>query len=132
MMQLYPLFLNLGCYPLLNAHLKGIWKIFCRCQDTICFRCGKAEFYNKKRLAMLNVSNAQRKKRWGVSASCSILLCYFHQVRLIFDRCPNKGNYDVLDGSIITRREVITVARREQLYIFMKHADFGDYEFHLV
>ena len=36
----------------------------------------------------------------------------------------------MLGGIVITWREVITVARREQIYIFMKHEDLGYHELH--
>ena len=49
---------------------------------------------------------------------------------MIYDRYTNKDKHYVLGGISITGREVITVTRREQLYIFMKHADFGDNELH--
>ena len=38
----------------------------------------------------------------------------------------------MLGGIIITRIEVITVNRREQLCIFMKHEDFVDHVFYCV
>ena len=51
---------------------------------------------------------------------------------MIYDRYPNKDKSDALGGLIITQRYVIRVTRREQLYIFMKHEDFGDHELHCV
>ena len=33
---------------------------------------------------------------------------------------------------MITWRDIIRVTRREQLYILMKHEDFGDHELHCV
>ena len=51
---------------------------------------------------------------------------------MISDRYPNKENFDVLSGTIIPRREVITVTSREKIYILMKHEDFGDHELYCV
>ena len=68
--------------------------------------------------------NAPQKKRQGVGASLSVLLCYLHPVKLVFDRYPNKDKRDALGGILITPRDVIRVTSREQLYIFMKHEDF--------
>ena len=78
----------------------------------------------EKELAMSNASNDPPKKRWGVGPSCSVLLRYLQQTKLIADRYPNKDKRDAHGGIIITRREVISVTRREQLYIFIKHEDF--------
>ena len=38
----------------------------------------------------------------------------------------------MLSGIIITQRDVIIVTRREKLFIFMKHEEFGYHELHLV
>ena len=86
----------------------------------------------KKKLAMLNILNALEKNRRGVGASCSVLLRYLHPSKLIYDRYPNKENIDALGGIIITRRDVTRVIRRGNLYIFMKHEDFGDHKLHCV
>ena len=81
---------------------------------------------------MLKVSDAPRKKRRGVVASCSILLRYLYLSKLIADRHPNKEKRDFLAGLIMTWREVIRVTRRDQLFIFMKHKEFGYHESYCV
>ena len=111
--------------------LKGIEKY---CVDTkmLYFTCSKGDFYAKNNLAILNVSENPQKNRQGVGASWSVLLYYLHPYKLIYDRYPNKDNRDALGGIIITRRDVISVTRREQLCIFMKHRQFEDHELHCV
>ena len=76
--------------------------------------------------------NAPQKKRQGVGASCSVLIHYLYLAKLISGMYPNKSKCDALGGIIITQREVVRVTRREQLYIFMKHKDFGYNELHCV
>ena len=51
---------------------------------------------------------------------------------MISDRYPNKEKRDVLGGLIITRIEVTTVNRRERLYIFTIHEEFGNHELHFI
>ena len=51
---------------------------------------------------------------------------------MVSDRYYNKYKLGALSGIVITQIEVITVTRIEQLYIFMKHEDFGDHELHCV
>ena len=51
---------------------------------------------------------------------------------MICERYPNKDKRGVLDGLIITRRYIIIIIRREQLFIFSKHKGFGDHELHCV
>ena len=51
---------------------------------------------------------------------------------MVYDRYPNKDKRDALGGVIITRREVIRVTRREQIFIFTKHKDFRDHELQCV
>ena len=38
----------------------------------------------------------------------------------------------MIGGIIITRREVITVTRRDHLCTFMKHEEFGNHEFYCI
>ena len=92
----------------------------------------RAIFTLEKKLAMSKISNNPPKKRQGVGASCSSLLCYLHPFNFISGRYDKKEKRDALGGIIITRRDVIRVIRREQLYILMKHEDFGDYELHYI
>ena len=89
-------------------------------------------FTLEKKLAMLNMSNAQRKKRRCIGASCSARLSYLHPSKLIYDRYTNKEKLDALGGIIINLRYVIRVTRREQLCIVMKHENFGDHELHCI
>ena len=93
-------------------------------------RAARAIFMLERKLAMLHISNAPQKKRQGVGDSCSVLLHYIQPAKLISDSYPNKDTRDVICGTIITRRDVIRVTRREQLCIFMKHEDFGDHKLH--
>ena len=88
--------------------------------------------FTLQKLAMSNILNAPQKKRRGVGASCSVLLRYLLPAKLISNRYPNKDKRDALGGLIITQRDIIRVTRREQLYIFMKHEDFGDHELNSV
>ena len=77
---------------------------------------------------MSNFWNTPQKQRQGFGASCSVLLCYLHPSKLIYDRYPNKENRDTLVGIMITQIDIIRVDRREQLCIFMKHKDSGYHE----
>ena len=81
---------------------------------------------------MLNISNAQRKKRRCIGASCSSHLSYLHPAKLIYNRYTNKDKLDALGGIIINLRYVIRVTRREQLCIVLKHENFGDHELHCI
>ena len=81
---------------------------------------------------MSNISNAPRKNRRGVGASCSVLLIYLQPAKLIHDSHTNKYKRDFLSGIIITQRDVIRVTRREQLCILMKHEEFRDHKLHWV
>ena len=89
-------------------------------------------FTLKNKLAMSNISNAPHKKILDVGASCSALLCYLQPAKLISYIYPNKDKFDALSGLVITRRDVIRVTRKEQLYIFMKHEDFRDHDLHCI
>ena len=129
-MWLYPFFLNLDFYYLLDAFSKGHWKILLWVPRYNILGAARASFTLGKRLMMSNISNSHWKSRWGVGASLSLLLCYLHQVRLISDRYLNKEKRDMLGGINITQIEVITVTRREQLCIFMKNESFGDNYLH--
>ena len=130
-MQLYPFFLYLYCYPLLNAWRKDIEKYSVGVKIHY-FKCRKGDFYARKQLAISNISNTPQKKRQGVGASLSVLLYFLYPYKLISDSYPNKYKRDVLAGIIITQRYVIRVTRREHPCIFMKHEDFGDHELHCV
>ena len=89
-------------------------------------------FTLEKMLAMSNVSENIQKNRRCVGASCSVPLLFLHPVRFIYDRYPKNDKLDVLGGIIVSRIEVITFNRRDQICIFMKHEDFGDHELHCV
>ena len=81
---------------------------------------------------MLNASNSPRKKRQGVDASYSVLLCYIHPPKLTFGSYPKKDRCDDIIGIIVIRREVIRVTRRENICYFMQHEEFKDHELHCV
>ena len=76
---------------------------------------------------MSNVSKAPQKQRRCFGASYSVLLRFIHPAKLVYDRYPKKYKCDAPGGLIITQRDILRVARREQLCIFMKYKYFGDH-----
>ena len=85
-----------------------------------------------KKLARSNVSNTPQKKRQGVGASYSVLLCFLHPAKLVSGRYKKKDNHDALIGIIITSREVIRVTIREQLFVFTQHEYFEYHELYCI
>ena len=99
----------------------GLWRSESRPQLASAIRHSIANYARLIGTLWLTVSSLYVS--WDIMSNTVTLISY---------RYPNKDKRYVLGGIIITRIEVVTVTRRKQLYIFMKHEDFVDHELYCV
>ena len=81
---------------------------------------------------MSNTPIAPQKKIQGVGDSYSVLLLYLHLSKMVYESYSTKDNSGSISGIIITRRGIIRVSRRENIFIFIKHDDLKESELQCV